>query len=346
MSKQKINYLSLASVISAFAVVMLHTNGVFWWFSTEGYWFSANIIESVLYFAVPVFFMISGATLIDYRERYTTKEYFKKRINKTFIPFVAWMLVGTLFTRLLDGKSLIPMEAGEWKETILNLINNKVIEVYWFFTPLFCVYLSIPLLSAIEKNIRIRVFQYLIAAALVFNIVFPFFSNIFSLGYTNYVLIDVADGYLFWIFVGYVLNKQTLEKKWRIISYVFGIIGLLIHMVGTYTLSMDAGAVVTLYKGYVSFPCVMYSIAIFIFIKEVGQKIKNQNIWCFVNWVGKYTFAIYLMHWFVMVVLQRLLDLNVYSIVYRLGFPVVVCGVCIFITWIMRKIPIVKKFVP
>ena len=53
--------LTFIQVISALAVVTLHTNGCFWQFSaTERYWFTANIIECLCYFAVPVFFMITG----------------------------------------------------------------------------------------------------------------------------------------------------------------------------------------------------------------------------------------------------------------------------------------------
>ena len=64
-------YLDLLSIIAAFSVIILHVNGVFWEFSsTQSYWKSALIIESVFYFAVPVFFMISGATLMNFYERY------------------------------------------------------------------------------------------------------------------------------------------------------------------------------------------------------------------------------------------------------------------------------------
>ena len=75
----KKNYITALNVFAALAVVFLHTNKCFWRFSAERYWATANIIESFFYFAVPVFFMISGATLIDYRERYDTKTFFKKR---------------------------------------------------------------------------------------------------------------------------------------------------------------------------------------------------------------------------------------------------------------------------
>ena len=91
-------YIDVLSVLAALAVVSLHTNGCFWQFSaTERYWKTANIIEGLCYFAVPIFFMINGATLIDYRSRYSTVEFFKKRVMKTVIPFISWSLIGILF---------------------------------------------------------------------------------------------------------------------------------------------------------------------------------------------------------------------------------------------------------
>jgi len=84
MSKEKnaINYIVFISVISAVSVLILHTNGCFWSFSsTARYWRTANIIECIFYFAVPLFFMIIGVTLFDFYERYTLKEYFIKRLR-------------------------------------------------------------------------------------------------------------------------------------------------------------------------------------------------------------------------------------------------------------------------
>lgn len=346
MKKQRINYLSLASVISAFAVVMLHTNGVFWRFSTENYWFTANIIESVMYFAVPVFFMISGATLIDYREKYTTKEYFDKRISKTFWPFVIWSIIGVIYSRMYKWGIALPQSVEELKEIILSALNVKPVNVYWFFIPLFGIYLCIPLFASIIKEQKVKIFKYLIAMTFIFNIVIPFLCSIFEFGYTNRISVTVASGYLFYVLVGYVLNKEKLEKEWRFVIYILGLVGLLMHIVGTYSLSIKAGAIVSTYKGYTNLPCVLYSIAVFVLLREIGERIQNEKIWKFVNWVGKYTFSIYLMHWFVMEVIKRVFDINIYSMVYRLGAPIVVCGICIFVTWILRKIPVVKKIVP
>ncbi len=45
-------------------------------------WVSANLLETIFYFALPVFFMISGATLLDYRSKYSTKT---KGVKNNFI---------------------------------------------------------------------------------------------------------------------------------------------------------------------------------------------------------------------------------------------------------------------
>ena len=90
-------YITVLNVLSALSVVFLHANSCFWGFSYEPYWLTANVIESVFYFAVPVFFMISGANLIDYHKRYDTKTFFEKRIHKTLIPFICWSIIGLFY---------------------------------------------------------------------------------------------------------------------------------------------------------------------------------------------------------------------------------------------------------
>ena len=55
------------------------------------------MIESVFYSAVPVFFMITGATLMDCRKRYSTAVFLKKRFTRTVIPYLGWVLFELVF---------------------------------------------------------------------------------------------------------------------------------------------------------------------------------------------------------------------------------------------------------
>ena len=345
MDKKRIHYLSLASVISAFAVVMLHVNECFWNFSTERYWFTANIIESVMYFAVPVFFMISGATLIDYRKRYSTKEYLKKRISKTVLPFIIWSLIGIAY-RVYRGWQTVRFDGEGIREIILSVINVKAVSIYWFFIALFSVYLCIPLFSAIKEELREEVFLFLIVVAFIFNSVLPFVASVFQIEYTQRVTVTVVSGYLLWVLLGYLIHKREISKPWRIGIYLFAIVGLLMHIVGTYMKSMAIGSVDSTYKGYLNVPCVLYSVGVFVFLKEIGQKIQNENLIKILNFLNSYTFAVYLIHWFVIRELVKRFSIEVNSIVYRLGAPFIIFVICIIIAWLLRKIPILKKIVP
>ena len=59
MATNKKIHITALSVLSCFGVVCMHT-GSFWNFAKDLNWIFGNLIESVFYFAVPVFLMISG----------------------------------------------------------------------------------------------------------------------------------------------------------------------------------------------------------------------------------------------------------------------------------------------
>jgi len=85
MSEKK-SWIAAANVCACLGVIILHTNRIFWSFPSGHLWYTANFLETFFYWPVPVFFMISGASLIDYRERYSTKIFFEKRLQRTLIP--------------------------------------------------------------------------------------------------------------------------------------------------------------------------------------------------------------------------------------------------------------------
>ena len=73
--------------------------------------------------------------------------------------------------------------------------------------------------------------------------------------------------------------------------YVFALAGLLLHIIGTRELSVKAGSIQSLYKGYNNLPCVLYSLGIFVLLRDVAQWIqKSKKAVSLVNFLGKYTF--------------------------------------------------------
>lgn len=346
MLKDRIYFLDIVNVLSALAVVFLHVNGCFWKYSGEeslSWWKSADVIESVFYFAVPLFFMISGSTLLDYNNKYSLKEFAKKRIAKTFIPYLIWSIIGLVINLLL--LKTISISDLNIKFIIKGLIENSFVGVYWFFTPLFCVYLSIPLIAAVEKDNKIQIYTYCMIAALIINIVIPFVLNILNLGIGWGYQIAVSSGYLFYVFAGYVLSRCDISFFCRVGIYVLSIVGLLVHIFGTYYLTIRDNAINSTYKGYNNLPCVVYSLGVFILIKNISSKANNKIIGLFTS-LSKYTFGIYLIHIFVINGFERITGLDNTSLLYRLIVPFIIFFVAAGICWIIKKIPVIKRIMP
>ena len=239
MQKENKTYISVLNVLACIAVVFLHTNCVFWDFKKESYWITANVIEGIFYFAVPVFFMISGATLIDYRKRYSTKQYYRKRFQKILIPFLFWSLFGLLYQVRLKR---IFIEDINLMYILDGIINVRFVDIYWFFVSLMTVYIAIPVLGYIQEEKRERVFLYVVVFGFILNIAFPFiFGFIPQLTYNTNLFMPMASGYLIYAIVGYWIERYRLNQTQRWIIYCCGVVGFLLHVVGTFYLSWKMG---------------------------------------------------------------------------------------------------------
>jgi surface polysaccharide O-acyltransferase-like enzyme len=332
--------------MSAIAVLFLHTNGCFWNFSaTEGYWKTANVIESVFYFGVPCFFMISGITLMDFFERYTLGEYFIKRGKKTVIPFVAWNLIALGYDILVGEISPDEMNL---KYIYQGMTGSTIVNIYWFFNALFVLYLSMPLFAAVEHKKRKLVYTYLVCVGGILNIIIPFLKTVFSLDLNTPYSVTVVSDVLIWVPLGWLLHNCEMKQRTKYIIYILAMLGLGCHIFGTYNLSIKAGEIVKTYKGFQNAPSLLYSVGIFIFLKDIGTRIMSQdNVMArIIKFIGKYTFAIYLMQFLLLTMFSSLSCIDTKSIIYRLGAPFIMIPIIICITYFMRKIPILKHIVP
>ena len=340
---KKVNYLDIASVISAISVVILHTNGVFWQFSKENYWISSNIIECIFYFAVPVFFMISGATLLNFYDRYNLKRYFHSRIKKTVIPYLFWTFFA-IFFRLYITKEIV-LSQLTLSEILTIFLTGGGVNVYWFFIPLFCIYLSIPLLASVKEEKRKEVFSYLAITGFVINILLPFINSVFNLEIRLGISVNIISGYLIFLIIGYLLHNYEINNRLTIAIYFLGILGLLLHIVGTYYHSIEIESVSKLYKGYANLPSILYSTAVFLLFKNFGKKLLyNNKIEFIIMHTKKYTFSIYLLHFYIITLIGAYV--NKYSIVWRLFGFIPIMVIVIIITFFIRKTRVGKIILP
>lgn len=344
MRKRYFN-ITLSSVVSMLAVVCMHANTKIFDNAevTSGAWLSAHLMISICYFAVPVFFMITGATLMDYRDRYSTRDYFRARIKKTVIPFILWSLIALVFQLLLRQVKLSSLTVPV---VITGILKTKYLSIYWFFLKLFSVYLMIPVISLIPKEKREKAFLYVMAVAFVLEKLVPFLNKAFSLSIPVSIRMEMGYDCYWFVFAGYYLQNKKWKRGQRIAVYIAGLAGFLIQFVGTYRLSLAAGEVVDILQGSRGMANLLYSVAVFVLLQQIAERMDEESrLSKLISFLSGYTFGVYLTHRYFLTVLEWIPAVPLWSTLYRALIPWAVTLVCVALIWAVRKIPVLGKVI-
>lgn len=335
------NYISILNVLACIGVVILHT------FET-GYTSDANfvfevLIRAIAYCAVPVFFMITGATLIDYRERYDTKTFFKKRLLKVIIPLIIWSIIYFIIN-FFKGKFSINDLSFKFVFEYFFLVKTN--PIFWFFVVIIGIYLAIPVISLIPQESRRKVFLYIIIITFVFNQFLPDLLYHLNLNYNYDLKFPLTySGWISFIFIGYYIDKYEIVKKHRMIIYVLGIIGFLTMVVPTIFISYHKNESCSWFDEYYDAPCVLYSASVFLFFKSKTNN--NQivtKIMPFFNFIAPTTLGIYVLHIAIRDFLRYFYTYSYFGM--NLVLTMSILTICFIVVKIVQKIPGLRHIFP
>ena len=146
--------------------------------------------------------------------------------------------------------------------------------------------------------------------------------------------------------IGYYLDNYTPNKRIRIAIYALGAVGLAVHFFGTIYLSFRDGSINSLFKGYNTIQCYMYSSAVFLVFKEIPFDRLPAKLLKAVTFFGGQTFGIYLVHIPLMKIIKRLLGISSIDFIQRTIFAVVLFILSGLLIKLLQKIPLIKHIVP
>lgn len=212
-------FVDVLNIISCFAVVGLHTSlGVFSPQRTR-LWAFQELMQAVFIFAVPIFFMVSGMNLLDYRKKYSTKVFFKKRFVRVgralILGSIACYLLFGLFPSLFYGAQPIADGFG-FVDFCKRFLTNSIIDIYWFLYSIIYLYLLTPLLSKIVHDRRL--IEYAIALTLFCSILIPAEEAIGINGKYFSPLLSwplFSSSALLYFLLGYYLENYRLPVRWK-----------------------------------------------------------------------------------------------------------------------------------
>ena len=176
-------------------------------------------MQAMFIFAVPIFFMVSGMNLLDYRKKYSTKVFFKKRFVRVgralILGSIACYLLFGLLPGLFYGAQSIADGFGP-VDFCKRFLTNSIIDIYWFLYSIIYLYLLTPLLSKIVHDRRLL--EYAIALTLFCSILIPaakaiginekYFSPLLSWPL-------FASSALLYFLLGYYLENYGLPLHWN-----------------------------------------------------------------------------------------------------------------------------------
>lgn len=347
LNNNRIVYLDILNILAIVSVIAMHCNGIVHKNPMTNSWSTSLVVECVCYFAVPIFFMISGSNLMKYRERYTTKEFFKKRAQKVLLPFIIWTIIMFIWNIFIT-KNIEIETINSPVKLLTAFFQNKEEPTYYFMFEILGVYLIMPVLALLAKKEYQNTLWATVGLFFIFNATIPDICALIGIKWYSSFGVPFTE-YVIYVILGYLLSENNLSKKQKIILYIGAIVGVVYRYVTTFLLSKSAGQVVKVTWGYSSWHCMLLSVAIFVFIKnlKICEKIKNnKKVGNVIAKIAGCSFGIYLIHMIVKYYYIKIFNINVQTWHFRTLGALAIYEISLAIVMILKKMPIIKKALP
>jgi surface polysaccharide O-acyltransferase-like enzyme len=341
-------WLDTLRAIATLGVVIIHVTSPLVNMSygkNMGYWWIGNVVDSTFRFAVPLFLMLTGTTLLG--NAYNLPLFYKKRIIRVLVPFLFWMLVYWLFrwSQLPVNQQPIKIEKVlEWAYHLF--LREGISKHFWYIYMILFIYLFVPLLgSGLRRLSHSTILYLLLAWGLMTFIMRATPLNLY--GWSGYFGSKILGYFLHtgYLVLGFYLSKlevSTISIRRGALSLF--VLTLLISALFAYYASMDAHKLNLSIYSYLNLNTILQSIAIYLLFKD--YKCKNRYWLGIRNVISGYSFGIYLVHILVIGIFFK------YGIFWTMAHPLISLPLVTVLTltssigliWMLCKLPFGKYF--
>lgn len=327
MSKKREYTFDVLRVIAMIMVIIVHVSNLYSRYygliSNSSYLFSL-IFNTISRISVPLFFMISGALLLD---RDFNKNKYLKRIFRFLMVIVVWDIIYLLWEYYFFG-------------TTYNKLYTLALEPFrshlWFLYTIIVLYIIQPILKKILDNLNSKQKMVLFIIWFLLGTFTMFFSNI-----TEYYTTICYIGY-------FILGKYLYDfiSKNDLSSYNFVfIIMILLSFIASIFLNYSASVRLNMfYNSFFAYRTPYIMMASILFFILIYNIVHGRNHNKFIMVLSDLSFGVYLIHGIFLDITFKIFnyrDLN--SII---GIPLFVCIIFIFSVfsvYILRKSKILKR---
>lgn len=341
LQNNHVHYLSVLRVSAMAAVVMLHVfaTPVTYWheYYNSGNLFIAVFIKNILIsWAVPVFLMISGALFLEPTKEISLPKLYKKYIMRIVIVLFTFGWLFALMEVVFVEKNIT---VASFITSFVNVCCGKTWSHLWYLYALLGLYIITPILRGGVQNKTVLV--YCLIILLIFNCIIPTINTFLGISIGFYI--PVNSIYLFYFLVGYGLHKEVVKIS-PLLSWCFIVLNVLYCILGQFIPdNINFTGAKLSFLDLHSPLAVLMSVGVFSLVKYYSATK--------MNWFEKLdtlSFGIYIIHALFINILLKAIHINpqhfAVSVVNVVVLTVTVIGSAVS-TWMLQKIPFIKKYV-
>ncbi|WP_290059868.1 acyltransferase [Paraclostridium bifermentans] len=246
-----------------------------WWFGT--------LIQLVVRIGLPIFFMISGALILN-SSNDNIGEFYKKRFLRILIPlFIYSFIYLFVFNYRLDI-----FKFNNFVESIKLILSNNVHYHLWFVYTILGIYICAPFIKIMVNNLKDQQLCVLIVILLAFRFIYTYLP---MFGITIGINSIIFDGWTFYFILGYFLTRDIAKKYFNIIIKL-GIISFICSIfILRFLPNMNVGL-------FDFAPTMLFITSAVFVLFEKNKDIINEKKYFYkeVAFISKYSYSIYLIH--------------------------------------------------
>ena len=218
-----------------------------------------------------------------------------------------------------------------WKETIIRFSTGEIpYTFYWFFIPLFLLYIFMPFFSLMVEKLNRSQLLFLCLLLFVFQSVIPTISSIADLNLSFQIPIA---GYFIFMFLGYLLGNNDYEFNNKFFSVLS--VACILLLVSRYYLVYQLDEKSEPLFSYFGLYSILPSIWVFLFIKRIAKPLQLDRFSYTWRFLASKSYGIYLLHAFFIVVLEQFIPMN--SLLFMTIGVIIIYLSAILVTYLLQQ---------
>ena len=314
-------YIERLRIMSMIGVVGIHIflAAVTTFDQKQGYYYALTYcLRGLLHFAVPVFFMISGALMLNPQ-----------------MLLIDEVSMGQFF----NTKSI---NLAMFWDSFANMLSGNTWDHMWYMYALMGAMLMIPVMRAIVKHFGDDEMKFFLIVGVLFLCVLPIVK--YYLKFSFGVELPFSSVYCLYMLVGYWIDSKKLRISSRAAVVIIAVSALIIiaSQVAYTVFDLPTKILVE----YDSIIVAALSAALFALFKNNEEKMQEKGVSEFAQLLSSCSFGVYILHMLWINVIYKLIKLNPFKfepVIVTVGLWAVVVAASVLTTFVLKKIPLVRK---